>query len=60
MKKTLWIALCICFYMQLSAQTLQSPEKYLGYKIGTKYTRHHKVVEYFKSVSSAKPDMVKT
>ncbi len=41
------------------AQGLQSPEQYLGYKIGTRYTRHHKVVEYFRAVAQAKPDMVK-
>ncbi len=41
------------------AQGLQSPEQFLGYKIGTRYTRHHKLVEYFKSVAQAKPDMVK-
>lgn len=41
------------------AQTLQSPEQYMGYKIGTRYTRHHKVVDYFRSVAQARPDMVK-
>ncbi|MES2332231.1 MAG: M14 metallopeptidase family protein [Bacteroidota bacterium] len=41
------------------AQGLQSPEQYMGYKIGTRYTRHHKVVEYFHAVAQAKPDMVK-
>lgn len=41
------------------AQTLQSPEQYMGYKIGTRYTRHHKVVDYFRSVAQARPEMVK-
>lgn len=41
------------------AQALQSPEQYMGYKIGTRYTRHHKVVEYFRSVAQARPDMVR-
>ena len=41
------------------AQPLQSPEQFLGYKPGTRYTRHHKIVEYFKSVAQSKPDMVK-
>ncbi len=43
-----------------TAQSLQSPDQFLGYKVGTKYTRHHKVVEYFKSVAAATPLMVKT
>ncbi|MFY0604802.1 MAG: zinc carboxypeptidase [Flavobacteriaceae bacterium] len=35
----------------LFSQTIQSPEEFLGYKIGTQFTRHHKVVEYFTYVS---------
>lgn len=42
----------------LSAQ-LQSPEQFLGYKIGTRYTPHYKIVNYVKAVAQAKPDMVK-
>lgn len=42
----------------LSAQ-LQSPEQFLGYKIGTHYTPHYKIVNYVKAVAQAKPDMVK-
>ncbi|WP_036822887.1 M14 family metallopeptidase [Polaribacter sp. Hel1_85] len=34
------------------SQTLQSPSEFLGYEIGARFTRHHKVVEYFKYVSS--------
>ena len=45
--------------LQLNAQTLQSPEQFLGYKIGTNYTRHYKIVEYFKTLAAAKSDMVK-
>ena len=41
------------------SQTLQSPEQFLGYKIGTHYTPHYKIVNYVRSVAQAKPDMVK-
>ncbi|RPD51918.1 M14 family metallopeptidase [Paracnuella aquatica] len=41
-----------------SAQ-LQSPEQFLGYKIGTRYTPHWRIVEYFKHVAAQKPDMMK-
>ena len=41
------------------SQDLQSPEQFLGYKVGTRFTRHHKLVEYFRAVAQAKPDMVK-
>lgn len=43
----------------LLAQALQSPDQFLGYPLGAKYSRHHRVVEYFKSVAAAKPEMVK-
>lgn len=43
----------------IHAQTLQSPDQFLGYKVGTKFTRHFKIVDYFKAVANAKPDMVK-
>src|ERR1700712_4309630 len=41
------------------AQTLQSPEQFLGYKIGTHYTPQYKILNYVRSVAQAKPDMVK-
>ncbi|WP_159948277.1 M14 family zinc carboxypeptidase [Polaribacter septentrionalilitoris] len=34
------------------SQTLQSPSEFLGYEIGSRFTRHHKVVEYFTYVSN--------
>ncbi|MCY7422224.1 MAG: M14 family metallopeptidase [Chitinophagaceae bacterium] len=43
----------------LFSQTLQSPEQFLGYKIGSRYTPHYKIVNYFKAVAQAVPDMVK-
>ena len=34
------------------SQTIQSPSEFLGYEIGSRFTRHHKVVDYFKYVSN--------
>ncbi len=34
------------------SQKIQSPSEFLGYEIGSRFTRHHKVVEYFKYVSN--------
>ena len=34
------------------SQEIQSPQEFLGYEIGSRFTRHHKVVEYFKYMSS--------
>ncbi len=42
-----------------SAQTVPSPANYLGYTVGTRFTRHHQIVSYFNTVAQAKPDMVK-
>lgn len=58
MKKLLFTLACFALSSGLFAQTLQSPEQYLGYPIGSRYTRHHKVVEYFKAVAQASADMV--
>ncbi|WP_298903569.1 M14 family metallopeptidase [uncultured Psychroserpens sp.] len=43
----------------ISAQNLQSPSQFLGYDLGTKFSRHHQVVDYFKHVESQKPLQVK-
>ncbi|WP_233530711.1 M14 metallopeptidase family protein [Gelidibacter salicanalis] len=41
------------------AQNLQSPSDFLGYTLGTEFTRHHQVVDYFKMVASQLPNQVK-
>ena len=41
------------------AQQFQSPSDFLGYEIGTKFSRHHQVVDYFKHVESKMPNQVK-
>lgn len=59
MRKSLFFVILLLAVAGGFAQGLQSPDQYLGYKIGTRYTRHHKLVEYFRAVAQAKPDMVK-
>ena len=49
----------ICNPSLLTAQNLQSPSDFLGYDIGTQFSRHHQVVDYFKSVADAVPSQVK-
>ncbi|OBX27269.1 M14 family metallopeptidase [Gelidibacter algens] len=41
------------------AQSLQSPSDFLGYPLGTEFSRHHQVIDYFKMVASQLPDQVK-
>ncbi|WP_422107832.1 M14 family metallopeptidase [Winogradskyella sp.] len=43
----------------VSSQSIQTPSEFLGYDIGTQFSRHHQVVDYFKSVAAAVPNQVK-
>ena len=49
----------VCLPLLVSAQTVPSPEAFLGYKVGTTFTRHHQIVAYFNTIAKARPDMVK-
>ena len=37
----------------LISQNIPSPSEFLGYELGTQFTRHHQVVSYFNAVASA-------
>ncbi|MEO6348890.1 MAG: M14 family metallopeptidase [Aquaticitalea sp.] len=41
------------------AQQITSPKDFLGYEVGTKFSRHHQIVDYFKKVASELPNQVK-
>jgi hypothetical protein len=58
MKRLLTFGLLLLSVCTL-AQTVQSPEQFLGYKLGDKFTPHYKIVNYFRHVSQSKPDMVR-
>jgi len=51
MKFRILATIAIVFTSSLFSQIIQSPEEFLGYKLGERFTRHHKVVEYFTYVS---------
>lgn len=59
MKKKFFSALFIFSVLIINAQSLQSPEQFLGYSIGTKFTPAYKVVNYFNAVAQSAPSMVK-
>jgi len=59
MKKYLFLVTCILFSACLVAQGLQTPDAFLGYKLGSRYTRHDRLVAYCRSVAQAMPAMVK-
>ncbi|NCU04319.1 MAG: zinc carboxypeptidase, partial [Chitinophagaceae bacterium] len=58
MRKNLFLLLSLFMAATVSAQ-LQSPDQFLGYKAGTRYTPHWKVVSYFQHVAANAPKTVK-
>jgi hypothetical protein len=49
-----------CFlYTLCSFAQVKSPEEFLGYKIGTRFTPHWQLISYFQHVAQALPNMVK-
>ncbi|PQJ78899.1 M14 family metallopeptidase [Polaribacter porphyrae] len=46
------LLLCFLSITTIYGQKIQSPSEFLGYEIGSRFTRHHKIVEYFKYVSN--------
>ncbi|NNF86295.1 MAG: zinc carboxypeptidase [Winogradskyella sp.] len=57
--KLLTCLLFLCTTFSLHAQGVMSPSEFLGYELGSKFTRHHQVVDYFKHVASAYKSQVK-
>ncbi|MCU0379963.1 MAG: M14 family metallopeptidase [Chitinophagaceae bacterium] len=43
----------------ISAQ-LQTPDEFLGYRLGSKYTPHYKIVQYVQALAQASPGRLKT
>ncbi len=42
-----------------NAQTLITPDAFLGYKLGSKFTSHYKIVNYFESAATAVSSQIK-
>lgn len=58
MKRILFPLITLMFLVT-SAQKLQSPSEFLGYELGTEFTRHHEVVDYFEYLAKQVPDKIK-
>lgn len=50
---------CLFFAVQVVAQTPSSPEQFLGYTLGSRFTPHWRIVDYFKQVAASAPTTVK-
>jgi len=51
--KRLFPVVVLLITIALSAQELKSPSEFLGYELGTRFTRHHRVVDYYQYLSEA-------
>ncbi len=58
-KKIFFVLLIILSALGSFAQTIKSPDEFLGYPLGSKYTPHFKIVNYFKYALSAAPAQMK-
>ncbi len=54
--RILLLSFSLLFSVALSAQELKSPSEFLGYELGTQFTRHHEVVDYYQYVAKTVPD----
>jgi len=57
--KKIFLSVLIAFLSISVFAQIQSPDQFLGYELGTRYTVHYQIVNYFKYVAQTKPDMVK-
>ena len=53
MRIKLYFFISILSLGSLLSQNIKSPSEFLGYEIGSRFTRHHKVIEYFTYVSNS-------
>jgi hypothetical protein len=47
LKKTFLSLLCVGLACIAFAQEMQSPSQFLGYKLGSQFTSHSRIVDYF-------------
>ncbi len=48
--KYLFFAFSLLSFTSIAQTQLQSPAEFLGYELGDRFTRHHRMVEYFKHI----------
>ncbi len=57
MKKTLFTLLFLTTYF-ISFGQIKSPSEFLGYELGTNFSRHHQVVEYFEHLAENSDQLI--
>lgn len=59
MKKISLILILFITYITVSAQNIQTPDEFLGYKLGSKFSFHHRILDYVKYVASQRTNQIK-
>ncbi|MBS1512631.1 MAG: zinc carboxypeptidase [Bacteroidetes bacterium] len=59
MKKNLIAFFILLFSVYTTFAQLQSPDQFLGYQLGDKYTPHYKIAAYFNEAAKQKPSVMK-
>ena len=59
MIRKMFFSLVLVLLVLYSSAQLKSPEEFLGYKIGTRFTPHWKIVSYFQHVAETMPGIIK-
>jgi hypothetical protein len=57
--KSVLSLLAVFFLSSALAQDLKSPSEFLGYELGTQFTRHHEVLAYYQHVAATLPGQVR-
>ena len=47
------------FFGKIKAQNIATPDAFLGYKLGSKFTFHSRIVNYFEAAANAVPEQIK-
>ncbi len=59
-RKAFVLVVIVLFVSGSCFAQMRSPDDFLGYRLGTRYTPHWKIVSYFDHVAASAPSMVKT
>jgi hypothetical protein len=59
MRKSFLATILFSIVACISFAQVQNPEQFLGYKLGSRFTPHWKLVEYYKHVAASAPAMIK-
>ncbi len=57
MKKFLYLSLFLFLCVSFAQAQIQTPEQFLGYKPGDRFTPHHRMVDYFEHVAANNPNI---